>query len=56
MRIGLQDRIALMCDEESFVEFDKDLSPNDPLDFVDKKSYKNAWKNTPTNAVAQAPL
>lgn len=40
MRIGLQDRIALMCDEGSFVEFDKDLSPNDPLDFVDKKSYK----------------
>lgn len=40
MRIGLQDRIALMCDEGSFTEFDKDLAPNDPLDFVDKKSYK----------------
>lgn len=40
MRIGLQDRIALMCDEGSFIEFDKDLAPNDPLDFVDKKSYK----------------
>ncbi len=40
MRIGLQDRIALICDTESFVEFDKDLSPTDPLNFVDKKSYK----------------
>lgn len=40
MRISLQDRISLMCDEESFVEFDKELAPNDPLDFVDKKSYK----------------
>ena len=40
MRIGLQDRIALMCDEGSFIEFDKDLTPNDPLNFVDKKSYK----------------
>lgn len=40
MRIGLEERIALMCDEGSFVEFDKELSPNDPLDFVDKKSYK----------------
>lgn len=40
MRISLKDRIALLCDEDSFVEFDKDLSPNDPLNFVDKKSYK----------------
>lgn len=40
MRIGLQDRIALMCDDGSFIEYDKDLSPTDPLDFVDKKSYK----------------
>ena len=40
MRIGLQYRIALMCDEGSFVEFDKDLTPNDQLNFVDKKSYK----------------
>ena len=40
MRIGLQDRIVLMCDDGSFVEYDKDLAPTDPLDFVDKKSYK----------------
>ncbi len=40
MRIGLQDRIAIMCDEGSFVEFDRELTPNDPLGFVDKKSYK----------------
>lgn len=40
MRIGLQDRIFLICDEGSFVEFDKELSPTDPLNFVDKKSYQ----------------
>ncbi|MDE5591990.1 MAG: acetyl-CoA carboxylase, carboxyltransferase subunit beta [Helicobacter sp.] len=40
MRISLQDRIALLCDKESFVEYDKNLAPTDPLEFVDKKSYK----------------
>lgn len=40
MRIGLQERIALMCDEGSFIEYDKALAPTDPLNFVDKKSYK----------------
>ena len=40
MRISLDDRIALLCDEGSFIEYDKELSPNDPLKFVDKKSYK----------------
>ena len=40
MRIGLKDRISLICDEGSFVEFDKELAPTDPLNFVDKKSYK----------------
>ena len=37
MRIGLKDRISLICDEGSFVEFDKELAPTDPLNFVDKK-------------------
>ena len=40
MRIRLKDRISLICDEGSFVEFDKELAPTDPLNFVDKKSYK----------------
>ena len=40
MRFGADERIALICDENSFVEFDKTLEPIDPLKFVDKKSYK----------------
>jgi len=39
-RIGADERIALLADEESFVEHDSDLAPVDPLKFVDKKSYK----------------
>lgn len=39
LRIGVQDRIKLLADEGSFVEFDDNLKPIDPLKFVDKKSY-----------------
>jgi acetyl-CoA carboxylase carboxyl transferase subunit beta len=39
-RMGAEDRIKLLADEGSFVEYDKNLEPNDPLHFVDKKSYK----------------
>lgn len=37
-KISAQERIDLLC--ESFEEFDKNLAPTDPLQFVDKKSYK----------------
>lgn len=40
MRITAQQRIELLSDEDSFVEFDSTLAPVDPLKFVDKKSYK----------------
>ncbi len=40
MRIGQAERIELLSDNESFIEYDKDLAPVDPLKFVDKKSYK----------------
>ena len=40
MRIGAKRRIEILCDENSFVEYDADLKPTDPLAFVDKKSYK----------------
>ncbi|OPX27323.1 MAG: acetyl-CoA carboxylase subunit beta [Campylobacteraceae bacterium 4484_166] len=40
MRIGANKRIELLCDAGSFVEHDVSLHPNDPLKFVDKKSYK----------------
>jgi len=39
-RMSAEERIKLLADEGSFVEYDKDLKPNDPLNFVDKKSYK----------------
>ena len=40
MRINAKKRIELLADEGSFKEFDSNLKPNDPLNFVDKKSYK----------------
>ncbi len=40
MRIGQKERINLLADKGSFVEFDANLAPIDPLKFVDKKSYK----------------
>ena len=40
LRIGVKERIALLADDDSFVEFDSNLEPIDPLKFVDKKSYK----------------
>ena len=40
LRIGVKERIELLCDEGSFVEMDANLRPVDPLKFVDKKSYK----------------
>lgn len=40
MRIGAKRRIEVICDDNSFVEFDSNLKPTDPLNFVDKKSYK----------------
>ena len=39
LRIGVNERLALIADEGSFVEYDASLKPVDPLSFVDKKSY-----------------
>lgn len=40
MRLLADDRIKLICDEGSFVEFDTNIEPVDSLKFVDKKSYR----------------
>ncbi len=40
MRVGAKKRIEILTDKDSFVEYDDDLKPNDPLKFVDKTSYK----------------
>jgi len=39
-RISAQKRIDSIIDEGSFIEFDSNLAPIDPLKFSDKKSYK----------------
>ena len=39
-RINVIDRMRLIFDEGSTIEHDKNLIPTDPLNFVDKKSYK----------------
>jgi acetyl-CoA carboxylase carboxyl transferase subunit beta len=40
MRIGAKKRIELISDKDSFVEFDAELHPTDPIHFVDSKSYQ----------------
>lgn len=40
MKLPLNERIALLCDEGSFTPYDEKLEPTDPLKFVDKKSYR----------------
>jgi len=39
-RISAKKRIEMLADEGTFEEKDSNLVPNDPLKFVDKKSYK----------------
>jgi len=39
IRIGVNERLALLADEGTFIEFDDNLKPIDPLKFVDKISY-----------------
>jgi acetyl-CoA carboxylase carboxyl transferase subunit beta len=38
--LGARERIALLCDEGSFIEHDKNMLPCDPLNFVDSLPYK----------------
>ncbi len=39
LRLGVDARIKLLADADTFVEYDANLKPVDPLKFVDKKSY-----------------
>jgi acetyl-CoA carboxylase carboxyl transferase subunit beta len=39
IRMPVWDRIALLADENSFVEFNKEIKSSNPLDFVDSKPY-----------------
>ena len=39
LRIGVNERVKLLADEDTFVEYDDNLRPVDPLKFADKKAY-----------------
>ena len=39
LRIGVKERLELLADENGFIEYDANLEPVDPLQFVDKKAY-----------------
>lgn len=39
LRIGVKERLELLADEGTFVEFDSTLAPVDPIKFVDQKTY-----------------
>jgi acetyl-CoA carboxylase carboxyl transferase subunit beta len=39
LRIGVKERVKLLADQNTFIEFDGNLEPIDPLKFVDSKPY-----------------
>lgn len=43
--VSAQQRVAQLIDEGTFEEWDADLSPGDPLDFVDSKPYRERLKD-----------
>ncbi len=44
LRMPVWDRIALLTDDNSFVEFDSDIASLDPLGFVDSQPYPDRMK------------
>ncbi len=56
-RVTADQRIEQLVDPETFEQFDDELTPKDPLDFVDLKSYKDrlaaAQKKTKKNDAIQ---
>ncbi len=45
-RINSDERINIIADKNSFVEFDSSLSPTDPLGFKDRRSYADRIKES----------
>ncbi len=45
-RIGSDDYIAILFDENSFKEFNENIKSVDPLNFTDSKTYKDRYKAT----------
>ena len=46
MQLPARDRLNMLCDPDSFEEFDTNLEPTDPLQFNDSKKYKDRIKST----------
>ncbi len=44
-RISAEQRIALLCDRQSFEEMDRGLKSNDPLTFKDSKKYRDRLRD-----------
>ncbi|MBF0498931.1 MAG: acetyl-CoA carboxylase carboxyltransferase subunit beta [Candidatus Riflebacteria bacterium] len=44
LRMPIWDRIALLTDDNSFVEFDSDMESQDPLNFIDSAAYPDRIK------------
>ncbi len=45
-RIGSEEYFKILFDEDSYKEFDKKVTSQDPLDFVDSKKYRNRINDT----------
>ena len=46
-RLGARERLELLADDGSFIEWDKGIAPEDPLEFVDPKgSYADKLRQT----------
>ncbi len=55
-RISARDRLALIVDEGSFVEFDESMEPLDVLRFKDRIKYEDRIKETQRGAQAKEAL
>ena len=44
-RISSKERISLLADEDTFIEFGEDLESQDPLAFKDQKAYKDRLRD-----------
>ena len=53
-RLSAAQRIELLCDRQSFEEFDTNLRPNDPLVFKDKVKYRDRIRQAEKKGVFES--
>lgn len=46
MRMGAAERIQMLCDEGEFESYGEDLASTDPLEFSDRKTYRERLKSS----------